>query len=161
VAHEWVEREARRKCLTTVKHGNCFVEGSDFAAVDRVAAWLHQDNAIDCASFCERWICSTCLSFALTHDEQKRSRFAYQYSMFQLELSRNLLFSRGTTIDEVYQKLIDRTRTPLDLKQVKTIFGFSHRLHHTAKQGRQAVQMVKSVEARNYDLTVFKVKWEI
>jgi hypothetical protein len=29
---------ARRKSLTTVKDGNCFVEGSDFAAVNRVAA---------------------------------------------------------------------------------------------------------------------------
>jgi hypothetical protein len=62
-------------------------------------------------------------------------------------------------MNEVYQKLIDRTRAPLDLKQVKTIFGFSHRPHHTAKRGRQAVQVVKSVDARNYDLTVFKVKW--
>jgi len=158
--HEWVEREARRKCLTTVKDGNCFVEGSDFAAVNRVAARLHQENAIGrLRELCERWIYSTCLCFALTHEEQKRSTFAYQYSVFQLELSRNLLFLRGTTMNEVYQKLIDRTRAPLDLKQVKTIFGFSHRPHHTAKRGRQAVQVVKSVDARNYDLTVFKVKW--
>src|SRR6516165_8545707 len=125
--HEWVEREARRKCLTTVKDGNCFVEGSDFAAVNRVAARLHQENAIGrLRELCELWIYSTCLCFELTH---------------------------------VYQKLIDRTRAPLDLKQVKTIFGFSHRPHHTAKRGRQAVQVVKSVDARNYDLTVFKVKW--
>jgi hypothetical protein len=158
--HEWVEREARRKFLTTVKDGNCFVEGSDFAAVNRVAARLHQENAIGrLRQLCERWIYSTCLCFALTYEEQKRSTFAYQYSVFQLELSRNLLFLRGTTMNEVYQKLIDRTRAPLDLKQVKTIFGFSHRPHHTAKRGRQAVQVVKSVDARNYDLTVFKVKW--
>jgi hypothetical protein len=158
--HEWVEREARRMCLTTVKDGNCFVEGSDFAAVNRVAARLHQENAIGrLRQLCERWIYSTCLCFALTYEEQKRSTFAYQYSVFQLELSRNLLFLRGTTMNEVYQKLIDRTRAPLDLKQVKTIFGFSHRPHHTAKRGRQAVQVVKSVDARNYDLTVFKVKW--
>jgi hypothetical protein len=158
--HEWVEREARRKCLTTVKDGNCFVEGSDFAAVNRVAAQLHRENAIGrLRSLCERWIYSTCLCFALTHEEQKRIGFAYQYSVFQLELSRNLLFLRGTTMNEVYQKLIDRTRAPLDLKQVKTIFGFSHRPHKMAKRGREAVQVVKAVEARSYDLTVFKVKW--
>lgn len=40
--HEWVEREARRKCLTAVKDGNCFVEGSDFDAVNRVAAKLQR-----------------------------------------------------------------------------------------------------------------------
>jgi hypothetical protein len=107
--HEWVEREARRKCLTTVKDGNCFVEGSDSAAVNRLAARLHQENAIGrLRELCERWIYSTCLCFALTHEEQKRSTFAYQYSVFQLELSRDLLFLRGTTMNEVYQKLIDR-----------------------------------------------------
>jgi hypothetical protein len=159
--HEWVEREARRKCLTAVKDGNCFVEGSDFAAVNRVAARLHQENAIGgLRELCERWIYSTCLCFALTHEEQKRIGFAYQYSVYQLELSRNLLFLRGTTMNEVYQKLIDRTRAPLDLKQVKTIFGFSHRPHKIAKRGRPADQVVKAVEARSYDLTVFKVKWK-
>jgi hypothetical protein len=158
--HEWVEREARRKCLTAVEEGNCFVEGSDFAAVNRVAARLHHEDAIGrLRSLCERWIYSTCLCFALTHKEQKRIGFVYQYSVFQLELSRNLLFLRGTTMNEVYQGLTDRTRAPLDLKQVKTIFGFSHRPHKTAKRGRQAVQVVKAVEARSYDLTVFKVKW--
>jgi hypothetical protein len=45
----------------------------------------------------------------------------------------------------------------LDLKQVKTIFGFLHRPHRRAKRGREAVQ--KAVEAQSYDLTVFKVKW--
>jgi hypothetical protein len=158
--HEWVAREARRKCLTAVKDGNCFVEGSDFAAVNRVAARLHQESAIGrLRELCERWIYSTCLCFALTHEEQECIGFAYQYSVFQLELSRNLLFLRGTTMNEVYQKLIDRTRAPLDLKQVKTIFGFSHRPHRGPKRGREAVQVVKAVEARSYDLTVFKVKW--
>jgi hypothetical protein len=158
--HEWVEREARRKCLTTVKDGNCFVEGSNFAAVNRVAARLHQENAIGrLRSLCERWIYTTCLCFGLTHEEQKRIGFAYQYSVFQLELSRNLLFLRGTTMSEVYQKLIDRTRAPLDLKLVKTIFGFSHRPHHGPTRGRKSVPVVKSVAARSYDLTVFKVKW--
>ena len=158
--HEWVERVARRKCLTAIKDGNCFVEGSNFAAVNRLAARLHHDETIGrLRELCERWIYSTCLCFALTQEEQKRIAFAYQYSVFQLELSRNLLFLRGTTMNEVYQKLIDRTRAPLDLKQVKTIFGFSHRPHKIAKRGRQSAQVVKAVEAPSYDLTVFKVKW--
>jgi len=44
--HEWVEREARRRCSTAVEDGNCFVEGSDFAAVNRVAARLRQESDI-------------------------------------------------------------------------------------------------------------------
>jgi hypothetical protein len=51
----WLMDEARRKCLTAVKDGNCFVEGSNFAAVNRVAARLHQENAIGrLRSLCER-----------------------------------------------------------------------------------------------------------
>ncbi len=158
--HEWVEHEARRERVTLAKSGNCFVEGSDFDAVSRLAKRLHRAKAIGrLREVCERWIYSACLIFALTREEQERSRFAYQYSVFQLELSRNLLFRRGTTMDEVYQKLIDRTRVALDVKQLKTIFGRSHRPYHIATRGRKALELIKAVQAQSYDLTVFKVQW--
>src|SRR5215471_14895767 len=48
---------------------------------------------------------------------------------------------------------------PLNLKQVKTIFGFSYRPHQKAKRGRQQSEIFKAVEAPSYDLTVFKIKW--
>jgi len=157
--HEWVERQARRKRIATVKDGNCFIEGSDFAGIDRLAAQLNRPEAIArLCKLCERWIYSACLCFALPSDDRKRSGFAYQYSVYQLELSRNLLFLRGTTMEEIYQKLIDRTRAPLDLKQVKTIFGFSYRPHRSTRRGHQP-EIFKSVDAHNYDLTVFKIKW--
>ena len=89
--HEWVEREAQRKCLTAVKEGNCFVEGSDFAAVNRVAARLHQESVIGrLRELCERWIYFTCLCFALTHEEQKRIGFAYQYSVERAPANRTI-----------------------------------------------------------------------
>ena len=74
--HEWVEREARRKCLTTVKDGNCFVEGSDFAAVNRVAARLHQENAIGrLRELCERFGAqSQSLVLAWNNDERGVSK---------------------------------------------------------------------------------------
>ena len=96
---------------------------------------------------CERWIYSSALVFALSADEQQRSGFNYQYSVFQLELRRNLLFKRGVTMDEVYQKLIDRTRAPLDLKQMKTIFGHSHHPYSHATRGRKPPELVKAVQA--------------
>src|SRR5438105_12286434 len=104
--------------------------GQQFFGIGRLAAELDRVGTIArLRQLCERWIYSTCLCFALSHEDRKRSGFAYQYSVFQLELSRNLLFLRGTTMDEVYQKLIDRTRASLSLEQVKSIFGFSHRPH--------------------------------
>lgn len=102
--HEWVERQAWRQHIAVAKHSNCFVEGSDFEAVSRMAAQLNDATTIvRLREVCEQWIYSSCLCFALTLEQQQRSRFAYQYSVFQLELSRNLLFQRGATMNEVYQ----------------------------------------------------------
>ena len=158
--HERVERQARRKRVAVVKDGNCFIEGSDFSAISRLASEFYRiETVAHLRQLCERWIYSACLCFALPDEHRKRSRFQYHYSVFQLESSRNLLFWRGSTMDEVYQKLIDRTRAPLALKHVKTIFGFSHRPHQIAKRGRERTEVFKAVQAQSYDLTVFKIKW--
>jgi hypothetical protein len=159
--HEWVERAARRKGVRVKKLSNCFVEQSDFALVDRLAATLKEKSTVvRLSQLCDRWIYSSCLCFALDSREQKQSRFKYEYSVFQLELSRNLLFQRGTTMDEVYQKVLDRTRQPLDVEQLKTIFGHRYRPHHRKlKRGHTGPELVKEVQAPTYDLTVFKVKW--
>ena len=158
--HERVERQARRTRVTVVKDGNCFIEGSDFSAISRLGAkFHHSDTTARLHQLCERWIYSTCLGFALPDEDRKRSHFQYQYSVFQLELSRNLLFWRGTTMNEVYQRLIDRTREPLALSNVKTIFGFSYRPHQIVKRGRERTEVSKAVQAKSYDLTVFKIKW--
>jgi hypothetical protein len=59
------------------------------------------------------------LCFALELEEQKRSGFHYQYSNYQVEYSRNLIFSSGREMDEVFQALIDRSRVLLDLQKLK------------------------------------------
>lgn len=158
--HEWVERAARRRGVSVMKGGNCFVEGSDFGQVDRLGGLLNRESAIGrLHAVCERWIYSSCLCFGLTVAEQDRSQFRYCFSVYQLELSRNLLFREGAARDEVYQKLIDQTQRPLELEQLKTIFGTRHRPHRNLTRGRTGSDVVKSVLAPTYDLTVFKVKW--
>jgi hypothetical protein len=158
--HEWVERAARREQVPVVKRGNCFVEGSALMPIDRLAQSLRRAPVIGrIERLCEQWLYSACLCFALTREEQQRSGFRYQYSVFQLELSRNLVFWRGTQMDEIYQKLIDRTRSSLDLERLKTIFGFKHRPHQKTKRGRREPQVTVIVEQSDYDLTVFKVQW--
>lgn len=158
--HEWVARQAVCQQITVAKSGNCFIEGSDFAQVNRLAALLQRESAIGkLAAVCERWLYSSALCFALTREEQQRSGFHYEYSVFQLELSRNLLFARGGTLDEVYQKLLDRTRQPLELGHLKTIFGFRHRPRQKLKRGRRGPEVAKEIHGHGYDLTVFKVRW--
>lgn len=49
----------------------------------------------------ERWIYTTCLCFALDLEEQQKTTFHYQYSVFQIEYSRNLLFHSGRQMDEI------------------------------------------------------------
>jgi hypothetical protein len=63
------------------------------------------------------------LCFALDGEAQRRSGFRYQYSCYQVEYSRNLLFKSGRLLDEVYQGLIERTWRQLDVPRLKTIFG--------------------------------------
>jgi hypothetical protein len=158
--HEWVERAARRRDWTVTKETNCFVEGSDFHRVHALAAALQEPQLhARLQAVCSRWIYSTCLCFALTVEEQQRTRFEYTFSCFQLELSRNFLFHRPADLDEVYQGLLDRTRQSLDLKQLKTIFGFTHRPHRASKRRRTEPEISKEVKAPQYDLTVFKIRW--
>ena len=107
---------------------------------------------------CERWIYSTCLCFALDLAEQEKSRFQYQYSVFQMEYSRNLLFRSGRQMEEIFQALIDRTRAPLDLDRIKTIFGDKNRPHYD-KRKKNPTRWGVVVETPTYDLTVFKVHY--
>jgi hypothetical protein len=45
------------------------------------------------------------------------------YTVYQAEYSRNLIFEIGDKMDQMFQALIDRSRSRLDLKTIKTILG--------------------------------------
>ena len=105
---------------------------------------------------CERWIYTTCLCFALDLEEQKRSGFHYQYSNYQVEYSRNLIFEIGGHMDQVFQALIDRSRVLLDLKTVKTILGYMRRPKYR-KRKKKSAEWEVAVEKPAYDLTIFKL----
>jgi len=160
--HEWVERQARKQKVRVVKEGNCFVEGTDYKKVNGLAAKLTQsDFGQRLEGLCSRWLYSACLCFALPVAEQERTGFHYEYSIWQLELSRNFLFYQEKVLEEVFQKMIDRTRAPLDIKTLETIFGRRHR-QPTKKQqraGRSGFEVAKEVDASNWDMTVWRVRW--
>ena len=156
--HEWIERRARQRTLSVVKEGNCFVGGSDLRALDRLADALCDERAIGrVTEVCDRWVYSTCLCFALDRAAQQRSGFRYQYSCFQVEYSRNLLFARGTVLEEVYQGFLDRTRRVLDVPTLKTIFGRRHRPHLLRQARASAPRLERVLDGSVHDLTVFKL----
>jgi hypothetical protein len=153
--HEWVERKARAQGVPLVKQGNCFVGGSDFPQVNQLAQTLEGPKGLaQLAEVCERWVYSACLCFVLDGEAQRRSGFRYQYSCYQVEYSRNLLFKSGRLLDEVYQGLIERTWRQLDVPRLKTIFGRKKRPHQNRIGGGR---LERIVERFDYDLTVFKV----
>jgi len=105
----------------------------------------------------DRWIYSAGVCFALNLDEQQQSGFRYQYSNYQLEYSRNLVFTVGGRMDQVFQALIDRTRTRMDLRTVKTILGYRRRPRYRPRRGKQGPTWEVTVERPVYDLTIFKL----
>ena len=134
--HEWVERQARAQKVRVAKEGNCFIEGTNYGAVHRLASALSgPDLGPRLAALCARWLYSACLCFALPLAEQQRLGFQHQYSIWQWEYSRNFPFKEAQVLEEVFQKLIDRTRAPLDIKTLETIFRRRHR-QPTKKQQR-------------------------
>jgi hypothetical protein len=160
--HEWVQRQGRRRHAAFCQEGNCFIEGSDFAKVDQIAArLLEADLGPALQKVCQRWLYSACLCFALPVEEQRRSGFTCKFSIWQIEYSRNLLFRDGAVMEEVYQKLIDRTRLSLDIKALKTLFGVRHRQpRRKQRAGRSEPEVSKDVgRVGPHDVTVFKVRW--
>jgi hypothetical protein len=155
--HEYVACQARRKKIGFEKEGNCFTQITDATGLAQVADTLSEERMIGrLSAVSERWIYTTCLCFALSREEQERSEFHYQYSVYQAEYSRNLLFQRGARMEQVFQTMVDRSRAPLGLKRIKTILGCKrrptfHRKHSPARRWGVVV------EKPTYDLTVFKV----
>ena len=155
--HEYVACQARRKKIDFEKEGNCFTRITDAAGLAQIADTLSEERMIGrLTEVCERWIYTTCLCFALSLEEQQRSEFHYQYSVYQAEYSRNLLFQRGARMEQVFQAMVDRSRAPLGIERVKTLLGCKRRptFHRKDSPSRRWGVVV---EKPTYDLTVFKI----
>lgn len=156
--HEYVASHAKKLGIEFTKEDNCFTEIADAARLCNVADTLSQSGAIGRLSqVCERWLYTSCLCFALSSDEQKRCEFNYQYFVYQAEYSRNLLFKRGSDLDQVFHGIVDRTRRTIAVKTLRTIFGAKHRPHWNRKK-KARVEVV--IERPTYDLTVFKIHFD-
>jgi len=153
--HEYVACQARKAGIVFTKEANCFTNMSDAAGLAKIADTLSEVSAIGRLSqICERWIYTACLCFALDLAEQKKSGFHYQYSHYQIEYSRNLIFDLGHQMDQVFQALTDRSRSALNVAAAKTILGYKTRPRYPKRKGRSSEWTV-TVERPTYDLTVF------
>jgi hypothetical protein len=156
--HEYVAIKAKKENISFTKEDNCFISVNNAAGLARVADTMRAPCSVGrLAKACDRWIYSACLCFALDMEEQGKTGFHYSYSVYQAEYSRNLLFIRGHTMDKVFHGVIDRTRSLLNMKSIKTIFGYKHRPFFKCGRKGKSPRFEVVVERPVYDLTVFKV----
>jgi hypothetical protein len=154
--HEYVARQARAAGIGFSKEGNCFTGLADPRGLARVADTLSHPAAIGrLGQVCDRWIYSACLCFGLDLAEQGMSGFRYSYTVYQAEYSRNLLFRSGGQMQDLFDRICDRTRSRLDIPAVRTIFGLKNRPHRNRAAGPPAQEIV--IEKSQYGLTWFKV----
>jgi hypothetical protein len=157
--HEWVACQAQTAGIGFTKEGNCFTAVADPQALAQVAAALSQPATIGrLRQVCDRWIYSACLCFGLSLEEQQRSGFGYEYSVYQVEYSRNLLFRSGAQMDRVFNTLVDRTRGRLDVPMLRTLFGAKQRPRRSGGPDLSP-RLAAVIETPRWDLTWFKVRF--
>lgn len=150
--HEYVASKATEQGIRFGKDDNCFTELADAPGLQQVADTLRSQDAIGrLMQVGERWLYQ-CLCFALHSDDQKRTAFRYAVSLYQTEYSRNFLFASGRVMEQVFEGLIDRTRSTLDIKTVKTILGAKQR-----PQKKSKTRWEITVETPEYGLTIFRI----
>ena len=156
--HEYVAAAARAAGIGFIKEGNCFTEIADPQGLAQVADALPRHAAIGrLGQVCDRWIYTACLCFGLDLAEQGISGFRYDYSVYQAEYSRNLLFRSGGKMEDLFDRVLDRTRSRLDIPALRTLFGLYARPHWNRASGPPAQDIV--IEKPRYGLTWFRVRF--
>ena len=149
---------AQSEGIGFTKEGNCFTGIADPQGLARVADALSQHAAAGrLGQACDRWIYSACLCFGLDLAEQERSGFRYGYSVYQAEYSRNLLFRSGGQMEDLFDRVLDRTRSRLDIPMLRTIFGLKNRPHQNRAAGPPAQEVV--IEKPQYGLAWFRIRF--
>jgi hypothetical protein len=156
--HEYVAVTAQAEGIGFVKEGNCFTGIADPQGLARVADALSQPAAVGrLGQACNRWIYTACLCFGMDTSEQEHSGFRYGYSVYQAEYSRNLLFASGRQMEDLFNRVLDRTRSRLDIPMLRTIFGLKHRPHGNRAPGPPAQEVV--IEKPQYGLSWFRIRF--
>jgi len=155
--HEYVARRAQAAGIGFIKEGNCSTGTADPQGLAQIAETVSRPGiAGRLSQVCDRWIYTACLCFGLDLAEQGMSGFRYAYSIYQAEYSRNLLFCSGGQMDRVFNTLLDRTRSRLDVPVLRTMFGARKR---PGRNGAPELspRLGTVLETPAWDLTVFKV----
>ena len=137
--HEYVARQAQRGGVDFNKEGNCFVAVGDAASLAKMADTWSEEQTVGRlrAKFARggstRPVC--CLVWI------RRSNGGAGFSMNIRRIRWSSAATCGSKVGEqmeqVLEGLIDRSRSRLRWKQVKTIFGGKYRPRRGGKKGRK------------------------
>jgi hypothetical protein len=153
--HEYVARAAAVRDIAVGKEGNCFTSVTDAQALAQVADTLSQPGTVGrLAGVCDRWSYTACLCFGLDLAQQQTSGFRYNFSVYQVEYSRNLIFRFGGQLEQVFTRMIEHTRQRLDVPTLRTLFG-AHR--RPRRRHHRPPRLQSAIETPSYDVTTFKV----
>jgi hypothetical protein len=155
--HEYLARQAHQVGRELELTSNCFtgiMTAADLTWLAETSWELPTKGQL--GQVCQRWL-NSCLHFALPAAERLRSGFEYSYSLFQVEYARNLLFRRPAQMEQVFEALIDRTRSRLDLQQIMTIFGRKRRPHFKGSPKGRRLRLERNLERPEYNLTIFRL----
>ncbi len=156
--HEYVACRARAEGIEFAEEGNCFTGIADPQRLAQVADALSRHAAIGrLGQVCDRWFYSACLCFGLDLAGQARSGFRYSYSIYQAEYSRNLLFRSGGQMEDLFDRVLDRTRSRLDIPTLRVLFGLKNRPHSNRAAGPPAQEIV--IEKPQYGLAWFRIRF--
>ena len=156
--HEHVAIAAAAAGIGFTKEGNCFTEIADPQGLAQIAEAVPRQAAMGrLGQVIDRWIYTACLCFGLDLAEQGMSWFRYTYTVYQAEYSRNLLFRNGHQMEDLFDRVLDRTRSRLDIPAVRTIFGLSTRPHRNRAGGPPAEEIVAGKP--RYGMTWFRISF--
>ena len=157
--HEYIAQQAQAQGVALEQSSNCFTSIMSPTELTQIAETSCAAHTIgQLRQLCDRWIYS-CLHFALTIEEQRRSGFHYTYALFQIEYSRNFLFRVPAQMEHVYNALLDRSRALLDIPQLKTIFGRSKRCYRKKTDSTHPVTEERSFERPRFNMSIFKLRF--
>jgi hypothetical protein len=154
--HEYLACAAHAAEVGFAKEGNCFTGIGEPERLAQIADTLsHPGTAGRLGQVIDSWIYTACLCFGLDLADQRRSYFHYNYSIYQVEYSRNLIFDSPKTMERLFDTVVDRIRARLDVPAVRTLFGVGQRPRRADPElsPRQGVV----IQRPRFNLTIFKI----
>jgi hypothetical protein len=153
--HQYMARQAAAAGIGFTKEGNCFTEIADLQGLAQIADAVPRQAAMGrLGQVCDRWIYTACLCFGLDLDEQGMSGFRYHHFVYQAEYSRNLLFRSGAVMEALFERVLSRTKSRLNIPELRRVFGLYARPHRNRKTGPPAQDIV--IEKPRYGPSWFR-----